>query len=89
MMTQWERAVEAAASEIFDEGVFDVDGAETEEKAYCREVAAAVLRAALPALFEARQWEGWDSFSDALAVNEYRIWLDAHRRALEAEASHE
>ena len=47
MMTQWERAVEAAASEIFDEGVFDVDGAETEEKAYCREVAAAALRAAL------------------------------------------
>jgi len=81
-MTQWERAVEAAAKAI----------TQTEAErpgATAGELAAAALRAALPVLFEARQWEGWDSFADALAVNEYRIWLDAHRRALEAEASHE
>ena len=62
--------------------MFDVDGAETEEKAYCREVAAAVLRAALPALFEGRD----DLVGDH---HWWRLSLEEHRRALEAEASHD
>ena len=83
--------IEAAAKAIYESGghTFQWADAHEDDKADCRESAAAALRAALPVLFEARQWEGWDSFADALAVNEYRIWLDAHRRALEADASHE
>ena len=90
-MTQWERAVEAAAKAIHQAKFCnEAPNAIGEVEArWLRKEAAAALRAALPALFEARQWEGWDSVADALAINEYRIWLDAHRLALEAEASHE
>ena len=84
-MTQWERAVEAAASEIFDEGVFDVDGAETEEKTYCREVAAAALRAALPIIEEAIGTAVLSiNGADDMLVEGV---LADFRRALEAEAS--
>ena len=88
-MTRWERAVEAAAQQLATEIPDKWKRMSQISKDYWCASAAAALRAALPALFEARQWEGWDSFADALAINEYRIWLDAHRLALEAEASHE
>ena len=92
-LTRWERAVEAAAKAIYmDDPAYTEEmwqAMKPEHRLVWRSYAAAALRAALPALFEARQWEGWDSFADALAINEYRIWLDAHRRALEAEASHD
>jgi len=81
-MTQWERAVEAAARALYDRMMHDERFPawwdklpETEKNIWCREAAAA-LRAALPALFEGR--DGRNTFI-----------LAEHRRALEAEASHE
>ena len=74
-MTQWERAVDAAAKVI----------TQTEAErpgATAGELAAAALRAALPALFEARD----DLVGDH---HWWRLSLEEHRRALEAEASHD
>ena len=85
-LTQWERAVEAAAKALdpnlwdatnpFDKPFNEID------RDRLREDAAAVLRAALPALFEVPYLIGVPH-SVATSI------LQQSREALEAEASHE
>ena len=99
-MTQWERAVEAAAKAIHQARYCnEAPNAIGEVEArWLNKEAAAALRAALPVLFEAGKavhsvvMQGecdkanvpWgDRFATADRL------LDAHRRALEAEASHD
>ena len=80
-MTQWERAVEAAAKAI----------TQTEAErpgATAGELAAAALRVALPVLFAPHESNSFPHVGSQVMAAHVRE-LDAHRRALEAEASHE